>query len=230
MTVGRSRSALPALGGLQGESIEMVELLQPLFIESNEFLADSGAGAGEWIGGHGCETVVMPYNGLLYMKFEYEGTFNPPYGIFGGQPGNGGCKYKETPDGRRFFYQAHPNPDAFREGERYICVSSGGGGYGSPLDRSPDSVQALVRGEYFSIEAAREKFGVVLKSGSLTIDDEATEALRQQMRAKGSQGSLWSPDRGGAGEFWKTRFREGDVLVTETKPVALQLGLSPEAR
>ena len=65
-----------ALGGLQNESVEMVELLQPLFIESNEFLVDS-AGAGEWIGGHGCETVVMPYHGLLYMKFEYEGTLNP---------------------------------------------------------------------------------------------------------------------------------------------------------
>ena len=55
----------------------------------------------------------MPYHGLLYMKFEYEGTLNPPFGLFGGLPGNGGCKYKETPDGKRYFYQAHPDPDAF---------------------------------------------------------------------------------------------------------------------
>ena len=120
----------------------MVELLQPLFIESNQFLIDS-AGAGEWIGGHGCETVVMPYHGLLYMKFEYEGTLNPPFGLFGGLPGNGGCKYKQTPDGKRYFYQAHPDPDAFSEGERYVCISSGGGGYGSALERPAELVREL---------------------------------------------------------------------------------------
>ncbi len=220
---------IAALGGLQGESIEMVELLQPLFIEKNEFLTDS-AGAGEWIGGHGCETVVKPYNGLLYMKFEYEGTLNPPYGIFGGLPGNGGCKYKETPDGTRHFYQAHPNPDAFREGERYVCVSSGGGGYGSPLSRSLESVQALVRDEYFSVEAARDWFGVVLDETSLEIDHKETESLRASKRAADDRKSLWSPDHAGGGLFWKSRYRDGDVIVAEEMPVALQLGLSPEAR
>ena len=64
------------LGGMQTESVEMVELLQPLFVEYNEFLADS-AGAGTWIGGHGIETSVRPIDGILYMKFEYEGTFKP---------------------------------------------------------------------------------------------------------------------------------------------------------
>ena len=217
-----------ALGGLQNESVEMVELLQPLFIESNQFLIDS-AGAGEWIGGHGCETVVMPYHGLLYMKFEYEGTLNPPFGLFGGLPGNGGCKYKETPDGKRYFYQAHPDPDAFREGERYVCISSGGGGYGSALDRPADSVWKLVRDELVSPEMARERFGVVLDPEALTVDEQATEALRHRMR-KTADRSLSLPTGPGAGEFWKTRFRDGDELVVEETPVALKLGLSPEAR
>lgn len=145
-------------------------------------------------------------------------------------PGNGGCKYKETPDGRRHFYQAHPNPDAFREGERYVCVSSGGGGYGSPLNRSPESVQALVRDEYFSIDAARDWFGVVLEAGSLAIDEQATKSLRSRMREADDRKSPWSPDHAGGGNFWKSRYREGDVIVTEEMPVALQLGLSPEAR
>ena len=217
-----------ALGGLQSESVEMVELLQPLFIESNQFLADS-AGAGEWIGGHGCETVVRPCGGLLYMKFEYEGTLNPPFGLFGGLPGNGGCKYKETPDGRRHFYMAHPAPDAFREGERYVCVSSGGGGYGSALKRPPESVRELVRDEYFSARAARERFGVVIDPDTLEVDEARTRALRERMREEAGE-VLWLPTTPGAGEFWKTRFREGDRLVTEEVPVALELGLSPEAR
>ena len=217
-----------ALGGLQSESVEMVELLQPLFVESNQFLIDS-AGAGEWIGGHGCETVVLPYGGLLYMKFEYEGTLNPPFGLFGGLPGNGGCKYKETPDGKRHFYMAHPAPDAFREGERYVCVSSGGGGYGSALKRPAESVRDLVRNEYFSLRAARERFGVVIDPDTLEVDEAETRALRARMGEEAAE-VLWLPATPGAGEFWKTRFREGDRLVTEEKPVALELGLSPEAR
>ena len=217
-----------ALGGLQSESVEMVELLQPLFVESNQFLIDS-AGAGEWIGGHGCETVVLPYGGLLYMKFEYEGTLNPPFGLFGGLPGNGGCKYKETPDGKRHFYMAHPAPDAFREGERYVCVSSGGGGYGSALKRPAESVRELVRNEYFSLRAARERFGVVIDPDTLDVDEAETRALRARMEEEAAE-VLWLPATPGAGEFWKTRFREGDRLVTEEKPVALELGLSPEAR
>ena len=217
-----------ALGGLQSESVEMVELLQPLFVESNQFLIDS-AGAGEWIGGHGCETVVLPYGGLLYMKFEYEGTLNPPFGLFGGLPGNGGCKYKETPDGKRHFYMAHPAPDAFREGERYVCVSSGGGGYGSALKRPAESVRDLVRNEYFSLRAARERFGVVIDPDTLEVDEAETRALRARMEEEAAE-VLWLPATPGAGEFWKTRFREGDRLVTEEKPVALELGLSPEAR
>ena len=217
-----------ALGGLQSESVEMVELLQPLFVESNQFLVDS-AGAGEWIGGHGCETVVRPYGGLLYMKFEYEGTLNPPFGLFGGLPGNGGCKYKETPDGRRHFYMAHPAPDAFREGDRYVCVSSGGGGYGSALKRPPESVRELVRDEYVSARAARERFGVVIDPDTLEMDEAETRALRERMREEAGE-VLWLPATPGAGEFWKTRFREGDRLVTEEVPVALELGLSPEAR
>ena len=217
-----------ALGGLQSESVEMVELLQPLFVESNQFLIDS-AGAGEWIGGHGCETVVLPYGGLLYMKFEYEGTLNPPFGLFGGLPGNGGCKYKETPDGKRHFYMAHPAPDAFREGERYVCVSSGGGGYGSALKRPAEAVRDLVRNEYFSLRAARERFGVVIDPDTLEVDEAETRALRARMEEEAVE-VLWLPATPGAGEFWKTRFREGDRLVTEEKPVALELGLSPEAR
>ena len=172
---------------------------------------------------------MLPYYGLLYMKFEYEGTLNPPFGLFGGLPGNGGCKYKETPDGKRYFYQAHPDPDAFREGERYVCISSGGGGYGSALERPAEAVRELVRDELVSAEMARARFGVAIDPDTLAIDEAETEALRRRMRETQDR-SLSLPTGPGAGEFWKTRFRDGDELVVEETPVALQLGLSPEAR
>ena len=216
------------LGGMQTESVEMVELMQPLFIEKNEFLMDS-AGAGEWSGGHGCETFVVPYGGLLYMKFEYEGTFNPPFGLFGGKPGIGGCKYKETSDGRRTFYMAHPNPAVFYEGERYVTVTTGGGGYGNPINRPADSVRDLVKNGYVSIEAAEETFGVVLAANSFDVNEQKTAELRKRLQLKANY-EPWSPMKAGVGEFWKTRFRPGDELVNEEMPMSLQLGLSAESR
>ena len=216
------------LGGMQTESVEMVELLQPLFVEYNEFLADS-AGAGAWIGGHGIETSVRPIDGILYMKFEYEGTFNPPFGLFGGLPGNGGCKYKERADGTRRFYMAHPDPDVIDEGERYVTVTTGGGGYGDPLARPASSVQELVRDELLTIAAARERFGVAIDPDTLEVDERETDALRHR-RGAGADTPLWLPLQAGEGEFWKERYREGDELVWETMPPALKLGLSPEAR
>ena len=216
------------LGGMQTESVEMVELLQPLFVEYNEFLADS-AGAGTWIGGHGIETSVRPIDGILYMKFEYEGTFNPPFGLFGGLPGNGGCKYKERADGTRRFYMAHPDPDVIDEGERYVTVTTGGGGYGNPFARPASSVRELVVDELLTVAAARERFGVAIDPVTLEIDEGETDTLR---RGRGSavEQPLWLPQKAGEGEYWKERFREGDELVWETMPTALRLGLSPEAR
>ena len=216
------------LGGMQTESVEMVELLQPLFIERNEFMEDS-AGVGTWIGGHGIMTSVTPVNGVLYMKFEYEGVFNPPFGLFGGLPGNGGCKYKERPDGTRLFYMGHPDPDVILEGERYVTMTTGGGGYGDPHDRPAEAVRELVEGGYVSVAAARDRFGVEIDPATLEIDRVATARLRGA-RPSAPEEPLWLPAHAGTGDEWKRHFRDGDDLARESMPKALQIGLSPEAR
>ena len=172
---------------------------------------------------------MRPIDGILYMKFEYEGTFNPPFGLFGGLPGNGGCKYKESADGTRRFYMGHPDPDVIDEGERYVTVTTGGGGYGDPFARPASSVQELVRDELLTATAARARFGVAIDPVTLEVDERETDALRRQRPAEADQ-PLWLPLQAGAGDYWKHRYREGDELVWETMPPALRLGLSPEAR
>ena len=62
-------------------------------------------------------------------------------------------------------------------------LSRGGcGGWGAPLER--DAVQVLddVREGYISVAQARDLYGVVIEAGALTIDREATEQLRCNMR------------------------------------------------
>jgi N-methylhydantoinase B len=61
----------------------------------------------------------------------------------------------------------------------------GGGGFESPLRRDPELVREDVLDEYVSLEAARDRHGVVLtgsvEEGSIEIDHDATKALRERL-------------------------------------------------
>jgi N-methylhydantoinase B len=60
--------------------------------------------------------------------------------------------------------------------------SAGGGGYGDPLQRDPEAVEADVRNGYVSIERAREDYGVVIDPASMKADPAATEKLRAERK------------------------------------------------
>jgi N-methylhydantoinase B/oxoprolinase/acetone carboxylase alpha subunit len=72
-------------------------------------------------------------------------------------------------------------------GDRYRTVSRCGGGYGDPLERDPLRVLEDVLDEYVSLQSARSQYGVVVDATTLTVDQAATQALRQHMRAQGGQ-------------------------------------------
>jgi N-methylhydantoinase B len=59
-----------------------------------------------------------------------------------------------------------------------IVRTGGGGGWGDPLERDPESVRWDVLEEFVSESAAREQYGVVLRE-DLSVDAAATRALRQ---------------------------------------------------
>jgi N-methylhydantoinase B len=60
--------------------------------------------------------------------------------------------------------------------------TAGGGGFGPPWEREPERVRADVLKGYVSVEAAREKYGVLL-GPSLEIDLKATRKRRERLRA-----------------------------------------------
>ena len=64
-------------------------------------------------------------------------------------------------------------------GEVLANGSGGGGGWGDPLERSPDAVLEDVRQGYVSIASAREDYGVVIDPDTLQLDPTATQALRR---------------------------------------------------
>ena len=72
-------------------------------------------------------------------------------------------------------------------GDRLVYDFGGGGGWGDPLDRDPESVLEDVWDEYVSVDAARDDYGVVitgsLEAMTLALDRRATDALRAERRA-----------------------------------------------
>ena len=64
----------------------------------------------------------------------------------------------------------------------------GGAGFGSALLRDPEAVREDVLDEYVSVEAAKERYGVVLTGTAemcdVSIDMEATQALREKLAAE----------------------------------------------
>jgi N-methylhydantoinase B len=63
-----------------------------------------------------------------------------------------------------------------------IVRTGGGGGWGEPLERDLERVRWDVLEEFVSKEAAREIYGVVLRE-DLSVDEAATRALRQRLKA-----------------------------------------------
>lgn len=69
-----------------------------------------------------------------------------------------------------------------KRGDVYRCITSGGGGYGDPLLREPESVRRDVVHGLVSEEKARAVYGVILKAAHGEVDERAT--LRQRAAIK----------------------------------------------
>ena len=65
---------------------------------------------------------------------------------------------------------------------RLVVSSPGGGGFGDPLDRDPDLVLRDVRDGVVSVEAAEERYGVVVAPGDRRVNADATAWRRELLR------------------------------------------------
>ena len=70
-------------------------------------------------------------------------------------------------------------------GDLFRIVAPNGGGFGDPLARSPEQVREDVLDGFATLEQAREAYGVVIRGEgfAIEVDEEATLALREEMRA-----------------------------------------------
>jgi 5-oxoprolinase (ATP-hydrolysing)/N-methylhydantoinase B len=161
--------------------IEEVDWLFPLGTERYE-LRDEPPAPGRWRGG----MAIIRENRFLedgFVTTEADGTYEAPWGVFGGHDGLPLRVTRFLPEGpEEPLYSKNTNL-AMPAGTMIRWEQASGGGYGDPLERDPEAVLRDVADEYITIEMAREDYGVVIDPATSAVDVPATEALRAQRRS-----------------------------------------------
>ncbi len=203
-----------AAGGLKAQSLEQLELLYPIKIECMEIETDS-MGAGESIGGAGVRLSLASKSGEMECITFGDGCSNPPHGTVGGRPGIGGGQYVEQRDNGKRRYVSASGHVRIAPNEFYVGVSTGGGGYGNPLERDAELVRRDVRDELISRETAKDIFGVVVTTDfNPKLDVAATSEQRSKLaQCKVNLVHPTAPAADAEGEWVRAQLREGDVFL-----------------
>ena len=163
----------------RNQPAEFTETRFPLLVEKLALRTDSG-GAGKRRGGLGyekhyralvdCRTIVTADRVRLGC-----------YGVNGGKAGQPFCVTVDL-DGAPRDLGGLVDGEPVLAGQVVRVVTTGGGGWGDPLEREPELVLRDVIEGKVSLAAARDDYGVVLRRGTLglvsTLDETATAALR----------------------------------------------------
>ncbi|MGL4634586.1 MAG: hydantoinase B/oxoprolinase family protein [Beijerinckiaceae bacterium] len=149
---------------------EILEASYPVMFTQWALRADS-AGAGEHRGGMGAvyEIEALSKGGASVALLGERGRY-APFGVAGGQPAAL----------NRFVFDTDTGPQEppmaskitgiqIKQGQRVRLETPGGGGYGKPQDRDPDSVARDVCNGFLSAEAAQNIYGVTIsKDGAVS--------------------------------------------------------------
>jgi len=164
------------------QPIEAVEQLYPVRIERTALREDSG-GPGRWRGGLGLTREVRIQVAGTQLSVLAEKSVLPPFGVSGGAAGATN-RFWVRRNGQRV--QSSPLPGKvsgfpLELGDVLLMESSGGGGFGDPLERDPERVAADAAEGYVTSAAAEAIYGVVLREGA--PDAAATAVRRVALRA-----------------------------------------------
>ncbi|WP_306061293.1 hydantoinase B/oxoprolinase family protein [Natronococcus wangiae] len=183
-----ANATAPVFGaGLAVQSLEGQERDTPLLTSQHSIVTDS-AGPGEYRGGCGlrkggrmleCDNSVISYCS--------DRARSVTWGINGGLPGipHG---VTLTRDGETEEMGTVFSSEPIEEGDEFVRPSSGGGGFGDPLDRDPEAVLEDVKDDYVSVERAAKDYGVVIEEidadrCEYEIDNDTTAEKRRYIRA-----------------------------------------------
>ena len=180
----------------RNQPAEFTENRFPVIVEKLALSPDSG-GAGKRRGGLGYEKhyrVLVDCHTIVTADRVRLGC----YGVNGGRAGKPFCVTVDL-YGKAKDLGGLVDGEPLAAGEVLRVVTTGGGGWGDPLEREPELVRGDVIDGKVSLAAARADYGVVLALGKgedeYEIDRGATEKLRAELRATRTE-PLPTIDRG----------------------------------
>jgi N-methylhydantoinase B len=159
--------------------VEVAESEFPIVVERYGLVPDTG-GPGKHRGGLAIERVwrcMTPGTSLIVRSDRAD---RPPYGLAGGGQGAASSNVLLRPDGTEETLPAMFSI-TIEAGDVYVHRTAGGGGWADPFERDLEAVTADIANEKVSVDAARERYGVVILPDG-TVDVPATEALRDERR------------------------------------------------
>ncbi len=167
----------------RNQPAEFTETRFPLIVEKLALKTNSG-GPGKHRGGLGYE---KHYRALVDCHTIVTAD-RVGLGCYGVKGGKSGQPFLVTVDAEREARKLGGLVDAepVRAGDLVVVVTTGGGGWGDPLERVPESVLADVRDGKVSTTSAHNDYGVVLagQGDQWAIDAAATRQLRREMAAR----------------------------------------------
>jgi len=167
---GNSATAFPS--GVANVPVEIMEIMAPVRIHERALAPDTG-GAGEYRGGLGQKlSFEILGEGHAHYAGMYERVATAAQGLKGGLPGRNGRVTVST-------LNAFEPKRTYRvpAGTRVDLELPGGGGFGDPKRRDPETVRRDVLAGYVSRAEAERLYGVRLTE-TLEVDAPATAALR----------------------------------------------------
>jgi N-methylhydantoinase B len=175
--------------------VEFTETRYPLRVERLDLAPDSG-GAGEYRGGLGYRKELRVLRDAYFLSVADRSILSC-WGLRGGRAGRPFRVTVDPDTPRARVLDGLVDNEPLSAGTLVRIDTTGGGGWGDPLDRPPESVLFDVIQGKVSPESARRDYGVVVLSGAdqaWQLDAAATGLLRADLRA--TRGPLPFFDRG----------------------------------
>jgi N-methylhydantoinase B len=169
---------------------EFIETTFPARIERLGLAMDSG-GPGQYRGGLGYCKEIRVLEDASFLSIADRSILS----CWGLRGGGAGAPFRVTIDpggAKERILPGLVDDEPIRAGEVVRIETTGGGGWGDPLERDPDLVALDVLQEKVSSASAKRDYGVVLDGSA--VDSAATKRLRERMRAE--RGDLPMFDRG----------------------------------
>jgi N-methylhydantoinase B len=163
---------IDASGGILDQDYEMFEQQTPHRLLHHEYKTDS-AGAGQFRGGLGVETRYLVGGENTQIVTFGDGDIEPAFGVNGGKDSTLNSIELHYPDGEVHRPTTKDLVEDVPAGTIYIQQAGGGGGYGSPRKRPPETVRREVEDGIISVEAARELYGINVAPETIELRGES---------------------------------------------------------